>query len=134
MSWHASPAKKISRPFKISVVESPRRQQKSEASCPTVVAKVNVKPSVFLKNEPVNRTSHRCSFQHQENRNFLFGILRHLLVHSSALGGFFIYMSFRKFSKVATSKCKCKSKIERSKKAAKVKVNVKVKLKGVKGW
>ena len=71
---------------------------------------------------------------HQENGNFLFGILRHLLILSSALGGFFfIYMSFRKFSKVATSKCKCKSKIERSKKAAKVNVNVKVKLEGVKG-
>ena len=26
---------------------------------------------------------------HQENRNFLFGILRHLLILSSALGGFF---------------------------------------------
>ena len=57
MSWRASPARKISRPFKISVVESPRRQWKSEASCPAVVARV------ILKNEPVNRTSHRCSFQ-----------------------------------------------------------------------
>ena len=35
------------------------------------------------------RCSSFVSESHQENGNFLFGILRHLLILSSALGGFF---------------------------------------------
>ena len=39
------------------------------------------------------------AWQHQEKGNFLFGILRHLLILSNAFGGFFYFYVLSKFSK-----------------------------------
>ena len=38
---------------------------------------------------------------HQEKGNFLFGILRHLLILSNAFGGFFYFYVLSKFSKIS---------------------------------